>query len=131
MKISQLAKITGVSAKMIRYYESIGLIPEASRHSNGYRNYHDHDIERLQFIAQARQLGFSLEKIAILLQLQQNQDRHSADVKQIAEQHVAILNAKIQQLQEMKQQLEAWIIQCAGNDQPECAILKNICKKSD
>lgn len=130
MNISQLAKQTGVSAKMIRYYESIGLIPQALRDHNGYRLYQITDIERLQFIAQARQLGFSLEKIQTLLQLWQNKCRQSADVKKIAEQHVRILTAKIEQLQHMKQQLESWIVDCAGNDQPDCNILKNISKKS-
>jgi MerR family gold-responsive transcriptional activator of gol and ges genes len=126
MKISKVAAVTGMTAKMIRYYERIALIPTALRTDAGYREYTQQDVERLQFIAQARQLGFSLDEIKSLLQLQQDPQRHSADVKQLAEQHLKDLSGKIWQLQQMADQLQDLIACCAGDDHPQCAILEQL-----
>ena len=126
MNISKVAALSGLSAKMIRYYESIGLLPIAQRNASGYRVYTNTDVQRLQFIYQARQLGFSLEHIQTLVQLWQNEDRRSADVKNLVQQHVNALTEKINQLQQMKQQLEIWMQSCAGNQNADCAILNSM-----
>lgn len=130
MNISKAAQASGISAKMIRYYEEIQLIAPPQRTDSGYRIYHSKDIERLRFIYQSRQLGFSLDHIKVLLQLWQNEHRHSADVKHIAQQHVDELSIKIEHLNTMKLQLEQLIENCAGNQQSDCSILKNIAKKA-
>lgn len=126
MNISKIATLTGMSSKMIRYYEQIGLIPKALRSAAGYRRYSHEDVERLNFVYQARQLGFGLQDIKTLLQLRQDQQRHSADVKQLAEQHVCDLKLKISQMQDMVDHLQQLINCCAGDDRPECAILQQI-----
>lgn len=126
MNISQAAKQTGISAKMIRYYEDIGLIPQVLRTDAGYRVFNPHDIERLQFIHQSRNLGFSLEQIKLLLELQNNPERNSADVKALAQHHVDELESKIAQMQQLVIHLKSIIKKCQGNDQPECAILDDL-----
>ena len=126
MNISQIARQTGMTAKMIRYYEEIGLIPKAMRSDAGYRQYGTQDIERLQFIRHARQLGFALDDIRTLLQLWQNEQRHSADVKALAQQHVTQLEDKIRQMQDMVDYLQQLIARCAGDDTPHCPILQQI-----
>jgi Cu(I)-responsive transcriptional regulator len=126
MNISQAAKQTGISAKMIRYYEEINLIPNVLRTDAGYRVFNAHDIERLRFIHQSRNLGFSLEQIKLLLQLQNNSERNSADVKALAQHHVDELESKIAQMQQLVMHLRSIIKKCQGNDQPECAILDAI-----
>lgn len=126
MNISQAAKQTGISAKMIRYYEEINLIPNVLRTDAGYRVFNAHDIERLRFIHQSRNLGFSLEQIKLLLQLQNNSERNSADVKALAQHHVDELESKIAQMQQLVMHLQSIIKKCQGNDQPECAILDAI-----
>ncbi len=126
MNISQAAKQTGISAKMIRYYEEINLIPNVLRTDAGYRVFNAHDIERLRFIHQSRNLGFSLEQIKLLLQLQNNSERNSADVKALAQHHVDELESKIAQMQQLVMHLRSIIKKCQGNDQPECVILDAI-----
>lgn len=126
MNISKAAQASGISTKMIRYYEEIGLISAPQRTNAGYRIYSEKDVEHLQFIFHSRQLGFSLEHIKTLLALWHNQNRQSSHVKQLAQQHVDELNIKIQQLNDIKQQLENLIQHCAGNHSPECSILNNI-----
>lgn len=126
MNISQAAKQTGISAKMIRYYEEISLIPHVLRTDAGYRVFNARDIERLQFIHQSRNLGFSLEQIKLLLELQNNSERNSADVKALAQHHVDELESKIAQMQQLVMHLRSIIKKCQGNDQPECAILDAI-----
>lgn len=123
MNISTVAKYTNLSTKMIRYYEEIGLIPPPQRNAAGYRIYHSHDLQRLNFIYNARQLGFSVDAIKTLLILWQDENRHSADVKLIAQQHVDDLNMKIQQMQTMVNQLEGLIRACSGNSDQYCSIL--------
>lgn len=125
MNIGQAAEATGVSAKMIRYYEHIGLISPAHRSDAGYRLYADSDIHVLIFIRSARDLGFSVESIKELLALWQDRTRQSADVKKIALSHIARLNEKIVELQSMVDTLAHLAHCCSGDDRPNCPILKD------
>jgi len=126
MNIGQAAELSGVSAKMIRYYEQIGLIPKASRSDAGYRNYSAADTHSLRFIRRSRDLGFSVEQISELLVLWQDRDRASAHVKDMALRHVAGLNGKIAELQSMAQTLAHLADHCHGNDRPDCPILEDL-----
>lgn len=126
MNIGQAAKFSGVSAKMIRYYEQIGLIPKAIRSAAGYRHYGSPDAHSLRFICRARDLGFSVEQISELLALWWDRDRASANVKAMALSHVARLKAKISELQKMAQTLEHLAHHCHGNDRPDCPILADL-----
>jgi MerR family copper efflux transcriptional regulator len=126
MNIGQAAKSSGVSAKMIRYYEQIGLIPQAIRSDAGYRHYSSTDLHSLRFIRRARDLGFSVEQITALLVLWSDRDRASADVKAMALSHAAGLKAKIAELQAMAQTLERLADHCHGNDGPDCPILADL-----
>jgi len=126
MNIGQAAKFSGVSAKMIRYYEEIGLIPKATRSDAGYRNYSTPDAHSLLFIRRARDLGFSVEQISELLVLWRDRDRASADVKAMALSHVTGLKAKIAELQAMAQTLEHLADHCHGNDRPDCPIIADL-----
>jgi len=130
MNIGQAAKSSGVSAKMIRYYEQIGLIPKATRSDAGYRNYSSSDVHSFYFIRRARDLGFSLEKIMKLLTLWRDRDRASSDVKEMALAHAAGLKAKIAELQAMAQTLEHLANHCHGNDRPDCPIIENLAERS-
>lgn len=130
MNIGQAAKFSGVSAKMIRYYEQIGLIPKANRSDAGYRNYSATDAHSLRFIRRARDLGFSVEQISELLVLWLDRDRASADVKAMALSHVAGLNAKIAELQAMAQTLGHLADHCHGNDRPDCPILADLAERT-
>jgi Cu(I)-responsive transcriptional regulator len=126
MNIGQAAKLSGVSAKMIRYYEQIGLIPKAIRSDAGYRHYSSPEVHSLRFIRRARDLGFSVEQISALLVLWRDRDRASADVKAVALSHAAGLKAKIAELQAMVQALEHLADHCHGNDRPDCPILADL-----
>lgn len=126
MNIGQAAKHTGLSAKMIRYYESIDLLPQAGRSDSGYRQYSAKDLERLRFIKRARDLGFSLEEVGKLLALWQDQQRSSADVKALAEQHIRELTEKIAQMTALRDTLEHLASHCQGDDRPDCPILTGI-----
>jgi Cu(I)-responsive transcriptional regulator len=126
MNIGQASKASGVSAKMIRYYEQTGLIPKAIRSEAGYRNYSPSDVHTLRFIRRARDLGFSVEQIAELLALWRDRGRASADVKAVALSHVAGLKAKIAELQAMARTLEHLAAHCHGNDRPECPIIEDL-----
>ena len=126
MNIGQAAKFSGVSAKMIRYYEQIGLIPQAIRSDAGYRHYSSSDVHSLRYIRRARDLGFSVEQISELLVLWRDRDRASADVKAMALSHVAGLKAKIAELQAMAQTLEHLADHCHGNDRPDCPIIADL-----
>jgi Cu(I)-responsive transcriptional regulator len=128
MNIGQAAQASGVSAKMIRYYEHIGLIPEAHRTANGYRVYADTDVHTLRFIRRARDLGFSMNQIAQLVQLWRDQHRASAEVKQIALQHVSDLDHKIEQLHTMRETLSHLAQHCQGNARPDCPILEDLAR---
>ncbi|MEQ3644839.1 MAG: Cu(I)-responsive transcriptional regulator [Paracoccus sp. (in: a-proteobacteria)] len=126
MNIGDAANRSGVSAKMIRYYERIGLIPTASRTASGYREYEPRDVHMLRFIARARDLGFSVAEITELLDLWRDKDRRSADVKALAQARVRDLRHKIAHLQDMADTLEELANACAGNDRPNCPILQRL-----
>ena len=126
MNIGEAAKASGVSAKMMRYYEQIGLMPPARRSDAGYRHYSTSDVQSLRFIRRARDLGFSVEQISALLALWRDRDRASADVKAMALAHVAALEAKIAELQAMAQTIEHLADHCHGNARPDCPILSDL-----
>lgn len=126
MNIGEAAKSSGVSAKMIRHYESLGLFPEASRTESGYRQYTDKEIGTLRFIRQSRDLGFSLEQIRELLGLWQNRRRSSRQVRALAQAHLEELDAKLRELQEMKATLEHLVHCCHGDDRPDCPIIESL-----
>lgn len=126
MTIGEAAKASGVTAKMIRYYEEIGLIDEVARTEAGYRIYTEADVHTLRFIRRARDLGFSVEDIGELLALWQDRSRQSADVKRVAMEHVAGLERKIRELQEMAATLRNLASSCAGDGRPDCPILEDI-----
>ena len=130
MNIGEAAATSGISRKMIRYYEEIGLLAQAPRSSAGYRIYNDTCVQQLSFIKRARDLSFSLERIKTLLGLWQNNDRQSADVKALAEQYMAELDEDIRHLQSMRQQLADLVNQCHGDGQPACSILDGLAKNS-
>ncbi|ANE56156.1 Cu(I)-responsive transcriptional regulator [Methylomonas sp. DH-1] len=126
MKISQAAKMTGVSAKMIRHYESIGLIKKSQRSASGYRVYRDSDLQLLRMIKRARSLGFSLDQIRDLVLLWQDPVRASADVKALAQSHLDDLNRRIAELTEMRDVLVRLAQSCSGDDSPECPIIDTL-----
>ncbi|MQA19108.1 Cu(I)-responsive transcriptional regulator [Rugamonas rivuli] len=126
MNIGQAATASGVSAKMIRYYESIALIPAGRRSEAGYRIYGDNDLHTLRFVKRGRALGFSLDQIRDLLSLWQNKERASADVKTIALGHVTELNQRIAELTEMRDTLQTLAGCCHGDHRPDCPILQTL-----
>ncbi len=126
MNIGQAASHSGISAKTIRYYESIGLIPEASRTDSGYRTYSDKDVERLRFIHHSRNLGFSVKDVSLLLDLWGNQKRASADVKALALSHIDEVDRKIAELQKIRDTLTHLTRRCHGDDRPDCPILEEL-----
>jgi MerR family copper efflux transcriptional regulator len=126
VNIGQASKVTGVSAKMIRYYEGVGLIPRAGRTGSNYRDFSDRDINELRFVRRARTLGFSVEEIGRLLELWRDRGRPSREVKAIAQQHVADLDARIAEMQAMADTLRHLANACAGDDRPDCPILKDL-----
>lgn len=126
MNIGQAAKASGVSAKMIRHYESVGLFPEARRTDAGYRQYGDKELSTLRFIRQGRDLGFSIEQIRALLGLWQNQKRPSREVKALAQAHIDELEAKLRDMQAMKATLEHLVHCCHGDDRPDCPIIERL-----
>jgi MerR family transcriptional regulator, gold-responsive activator of gol and ges genes len=126
MNIGNAAKATGVSAKMIRYYEQIGLIPAADRRASGYRDYGDTDIHMLRFIRRARDLGFSVPEIGNLLSLWRDKNRHSAEVKQLALDHIKALEQKIRDLQDMADTLRTLSHACHGDHRPHCPIIERL-----
>jgi len=126
MTIGLAAKSSAVSAKMIRHYESIGLLPKAQRTQSGYRLYDETDVHTLRFIQRARSLGFPLETIRTLLALWRNRRRSSAQVKDLAERHVADLERKIAEMQAMVRTLKHLAHNCHGDDRPDCPILDDL-----
>jgi MerR family copper efflux transcriptional regulator len=126
LNIGQAAAQSGVSAKMVRHYEVLGLLPAVHRTEAGYRQYGEKQIHTLRFIRRARDLGFSMAEIAELLKLWQNQGRASADVKRIAQAHVADLERRIAGMQAMRQTLAQLADCCQGNERPDCPILSGL-----
>lgn len=126
MNIGAAAKASGVSAKMIRHYESVGLLPEAARTDSGYRQYADRDISTLRFVRHSRDLGFSIEQIRELLGLWHNRRRPSRQVKALAQAHLRELDAKLAELEAMKGALEHLIVCCAGDERPDCPIIEGL-----
>lgn len=130
MNIGEAASASGVSAKMIRHYESVGLLPAASRTFSGYRQYGDKDVSRLRFIRHSRDLGFSLEQIGELLDLWQNRKRSSRQVKALAEAHIVALDEKLKELQEMRGTLEDLVRGCSGDERPDCPIIESLASET-
>jgi Cu(I)-responsive transcriptional regulator len=126
MNIGEAAARSGVSAKMIRYYESIGLIGTASRTASGYRTYAEADLHRLRFIRRARDLGFPMEKIETLLGLWGDTRRNSADVKALALRHIDELRQRIADMQAVLGTLEHLAEHCHGDGQPDCPIIDDL-----
>ena len=126
MQIGEASKATGVSAKMIRHYESIGLIPEAGRRDSNYRDYAAGDIHRLGFIRRARDLGFSIAQIRDLLRLWADRRRSSRDVKALTLSHLSDLDRKIAELGEMRATLAHLAHCCDGGDRPDCPIIDSL-----
>lgn len=126
MNIGEAAEASGVSAKMIRYYEDIGLIAKVERTAGNYRTYGPAAVHSLRFIRRARELGFSLQETATLLKLWADKSRASAAVKQVAAQHVAALERKIAGLQDMRATLTHLMQCCEGNERPDCPILNDL-----
>lgn len=123
MKISEAGAAAGVSERMIRYYEKIGLVPRATRRDSGYRDYGERDVHTLRFIGRARDFGFSIDEIRKLLELWHDRSRASADVKSLALAKAAELKRKECELHEIRRSLEQLAESCHGDERPECPIL--------
>ena len=126
MNIGWAAQESGVSAKMIRHYEAIGLMARARRTDGGYRIYDGNDVHTLRFIRRARELGFAMKQIERLLGLWRNRRRASSDVRRIAQQHISDLETKIENLQAMRRTLQQLVQHCHGDQRPECPILDDL-----
>ena len=130
MNIGEVAVRSGVSAKTIRYYEDIALIESAGRAPNGYRSYTEDAVHTLRFIASARGLGFTVEQCRGLLALYRDKDRASADVKAIAQTHIAEIERKIEELQNLRATLVRLARQCHGDERPDCPIIDELASLS-
>lgn len=128
MNIGQAAQASGVSQRMIRHYEKIGLIPAASRRESGYRDYSDADVHRLRFIANARDLGFPIDEISTLLDLWNDRARSSAEVKALATARAAELHRKAEALEAMRRTLLDLAGRCHGDARPDCPILESLAR---
>lgn len=126
MNIGTVAKHSGVPAKTIRYYESIGLTPSANRSVTGYRVYDERDVQTLRFIQRARSLGFSVKQVGDLLALWSDRERSSADVKAVAGEHLAEIDRRMAELQSMRAALVHLMEKCHGDDRPDCPILDDL-----
>lgn len=126
MNISAASAASGVSAKMIRHYESIGLLRPAARRGNGYRDYGAHDVHELRFIGRARMLGFSMAEIAALLALWRDKQRSSREVKKLAAAHLADLEQRIAAMQGLAATLRGLVHSCHGDDRADCPILADL-----
>lgn len=126
MNIGEAAKASGASAKMIRHYETLGLLKRARRTLGGYRLYDETDIHTLRFIRRSRDLGFSMADVARLLGLWQNRRRASAEVRRIAQAHITDLDRRIAEMQELRRTLEHLVEHCRGDHRPECPILDDL-----
>lgn len=125
MNIGTVAERSGLPAKTIRYYEDIGLVTTA-RDANGYRHFRERDIHKLTFLARARSLGFTIENCRALLALYEDNSRASADVKELAQQHLLEIDRKIAELNSMRSTLGDLVMRCHGDDRPDCPILEDL-----
>ncbi|ALG92483.1 Cu(I)-responsive transcriptional regulator [Sulfitobacter pseudonitzschiae] len=130
MNIGDVADMSGLPAKTIRYYEDIGLV-EPLRSANGYRSFRQSDVHKLAFLGRARALGFTIEDCRSLLKLYADTDRASAEVKQIAEEHLDRIDRKIAELTEMRATLSHLVDACAGDHRPDCPILADLAMEED
>jgi len=126
MKIGEISDASGVSQRMIRHYEKIGLIPPAARRDSGYRDYDQRDLHSLRFIGRARDMGFPIEEIRTLLALWHDRDRSSAEVKKLALSRATELRERIAVLEDMRRTLEHLAASCHGDDRPDCPILDEL-----
>ncbi len=131
LDIGKCARATGVPAKTIRYYESIGLLPPPKRAENGYRLYGGTEIETLRFVHRARDLGFSLEEVSKLLALWRDKNRASADVKALALEHARALDDRIAKLKAVRETILALAERCHGDHRPDCPILADMASSVD
>lgn len=129
MNIGAVSKKSGVPAKTIRYYESIGLLPDPVRGENGYRSYGDNDVETLKFVQRARKLGFKVKDVEALLTLWQDKNRASADVRSFAVRHIEEIEQRIAELQSIRDTLRHLVQRCHGDDRPDCPILEDLSGK--
>jgi Cu(I)-responsive transcriptional regulator len=129
MNIGQAAKASGVSAKMIRHYEQVGLFPGPKRTESGYRQYGENEVHTLRFIRHARDLGFSIEQIGELLALWHNRRRSSRQVKALAQAQIDKLETKLREIEVMKATLEHLVHCCHGDDRPDCPILESLAEQ--
>jgi len=125
MNIGDVSKLAGLPPKTIRYYEDIGLVTPL-RGPNGYRSFRDSDLHKLAFLGRSRALGFTIEDCRTLLALWDDQDRASADVRAIAKEHLAQIESKIADLQDIRKTLTHLVQECAGDDRPDCPILQTL-----
>ena len=124
--IGEAARRAGISARMVRHYESLGLVKGVARTDSGYRQYTEADMHALQFIRRSRDLGFSMEEITELLALWHDRSRASSQVKRIAQAHIQDLNERIAAMQAMQRTLQTLVSCCQGNDRPDCPILDDL-----
>lgn len=127
MNIGKAASLSGLQPTTIRYYEQIGLV-SSTRRDNGYRDYSDNDINQLRFVHQARSLGFDIEDCRKLLQLYSDPNRASANVKEVAEEHLAAVEQKIEELTAMRQSLAKLVEACKGDEHPDCPIIETLAR---
>ncbi len=130
VNIGSAADLSGISAKMVRHYESLGLLPRVARTDSGYRQYSEADVHTLRFIKRSRDLGFSMAEIAELVTLWQNRRRTSASVKRIAQKHVDELATRIAAMQAMQRTLGQLLHHCHGDDRPDCPILDDLARRA-
>jgi MerR family transcriptional regulator, copper efflux regulator len=128
VKIGEAAQRSGISAKMIRYYESIGLIPKAGRTAAGYRDYSNDDVRAMQFLKRARYFGFSATQMTELQSLWCDRNRASADVKRLVFAHVEALESRIAELRGIQRALRHVAAQCRGDERPDCPILEELAR---
>jgi len=130
MNIGEVSQLSGVPAKTIRYYEEVGLIPPAQRSEAGYRRFGDRDLSTLRFVQRARSLGFTVKDVSALLALWQDTSRASAEVKALAAEHCAHIDAKIAELEAMRRTLDDLMTRCHGDEHPDCPILDDLASRS-
>ena len=124
--IGEAARLSGVSARMVRHYEGLGLLPAVARTESGYRQYGEADVHTLRFIKRSRDLGFSIERIKTLLSLWEDRGRKSGDVKKLAGQYIAELDRDIEKLQSIRDQLQQLADCCHGDGRPDCPIIEDL-----